>query len=106
MRTQPQCFGSRSPDLVQHVEDTAEQSENKSRARRHGGRTMVLRSVLTLAGLVGWAAVSVPTAGAAAAARKPNVIVIVADDMGYADLGVNGCRDIPTPHIDSLAANG
>jgi arylsulfatase A-like enzyme len=68
---------------------------------------MVLRTVLVLAGLAGWAAASLPTtAAAAAAARKPNVIVIVADDMGYADLGVNGCRDIPTPHIDSLAANG
>jgi arylsulfatase A-like enzyme len=45
-------------------------------------------------------------ASSAAVARLPNVIVIVADDMGYADIGVNGCRDIPTPHIDSLAKNG
>ncbi len=37
---------------------------------------------------------------------RPNVIVIVADDLGYADLGVQGCRDIPTPHIDSLAQAG
>jgi arylsulfatase A-like enzyme len=42
----------------------------------------------------------------AAAARQPNVIVIIADDMGYADIGVHGCQDIPTPHIDSLAKNG
>ncbi|MHB8899358.1 MAG: sulfatase-like hydrolase/transferase, partial [Thermoguttaceae bacterium] len=28
------------------------------------------------------------------------------DDMGYADIGVHGCRDIPTPHIDSLAQRG
>ena len=41
-----------------------------------------------------------------AVARQPNVIVIVADDMGYADIGVHGCQDIPTPHIDSLAKNG
>src|SRR3990170_2772764 len=39
-------------------------------------------------------------------ARKPNVIVILADDMGFADVGVHGCKDIPTPHIDSLAKNG
>ncbi len=38
--------------------------------------------------------------------RKPNVLVIIADDMGYADIGVNGSKDIPTPHIDSLALNG
>ena len=41
-----------------------------------------------------------------AAARKPNIIVIVADDLGWADLGVQGCKDIPTPNVDSLAKNG
>src|SRR5262245_10158344 len=38
--------------------------------------------------------------------RKPNVIVLLADDLGYADLGVHGCKDVPTPHIDSIAKNG
>ena len=37
---------------------------------------------------------------------KPNLIVIMADDLGYADVGFNGCKDIPTPNIDSIAANG
>jgi arylsulfatase A-like enzyme len=40
------------------------------------------------------------------AAPKPNIIVIVGDDMGYADLGVQGCKDIPTPNLDGLAAGG
>ncbi|MFV0483291.1 MAG: sulfatase-like hydrolase/transferase [Bacteroidales bacterium] len=39
-------------------------------------------------------------------AEKPNVIIILADDMGYADVGFNGCKDIPTPNIDRLAGNG
>lgn len=43
---------------------------------------------------------------APAPAAKPNIILIVADDLGYADLGVQGCKDIPTPNIDSIAAAG
>ncbi len=42
----------------------------------------------------------------ASAADKPNILVIVADDMGYADSGVQGCKDVATPNIDSLAKNG
>ena len=39
-------------------------------------------------------------------ARRPNVLLILADDLGYADLGTYGGREIPTPHIDRLAASG
>ncbi len=38
--------------------------------------------------------------------RTPNVIVILVDDLGYADLGCQGSPDVKTPHIDTLAANG
>ena len=38
--------------------------------------------------------------------RKTNILLIVADDLGYADLGVQGCKDVPTPNIDSIAKNG
>jgi arylsulfatase B len=41
-----------------------------------------------------------------AVARRPNFVIIVADDLGYGELGCYGGRDIPTPHIDSLAKNG
>src|SRR3954452_19449616 len=37
---------------------------------------------------------------------RPNIVIILSDDMGYADIGAQGCRDIPTPHIDRLAAEG
>ena len=38
--------------------------------------------------------------------RPPNLIVILTDDQGYADVGFNGCEDIPTPHIDRIANEG
>jgi arylsulfatase A-like enzyme len=38
--------------------------------------------------------------------RPPNILLIVGDDMGYADVGFHGCTDIPTPHLDSLARSG
>lgn len=40
------------------------------------------------------------------AAKKPNVVLIYIDDLGYGDLGAYGCADIPTPNIDRLAAEG
>ncbi|MCL3779185.1 sulfatase [Prolixibacteraceae bacterium JC049] len=37
---------------------------------------------------------------------KPNIIVILSDDAGYADFGFTGSKDFKTPHIDSLAQSG
>src|SRR5687768_17222709 len=46
------------------------------------------------------------TANAVERGDAPNVVVIVADDLGYADVGFQGCKDIPTPHLDALAKAG
>ncbi|OYV06682.1 MAG: sulfatase [Verrucomicrobiales bacterium VVV1] len=40
------------------------------------------------------------------ASRRPNIVLILADDLGYGDLGVTGSKQISTPHIDLLAAEG
>lgn len=45
-------------------------------------------------------------AQAAPGTNRPNIIVIVSDDQGYADAGFQGSRDIRTPHLDALAKDG
>jgi len=41
-----------------------------------------------------------------AAVTKPNIILILADDIGYGDLACYGGKDIATPHLDAIAAGG
>ena len=70
--------------------------------------TLNRREFLRLAG-AGAVALSVPFSGLPAwgeDARKPNIVVIIADDLGYGELSVQGCKDIPTPNVDSIAKKG
>src|SRR5262249_23613737 len=56
--------------------------------------------------LLATAAVAVFATAISAADKKPNVIVILADDVGYGEFGFQGNKQIPTPNIDSIAKNG
>src|ERR671925_1120111 len=47
-----------------------------------------------------------PPAASARQAPRPNIVFILADDLGHADVGFNGGREIATPNIDQLAAAG
>src|SRR6188508_2928214 len=46
------------------------------------------------------------TQGQSGSADRPNVVLIVTDDVGYADFGSYGARDVRTPNIDRLAKQG
>ena len=58
-----------------------------------------MKKMLTMiAGLICFSAV--------AQTNQPNILLILADDLGYADLSIQGCTQFQTPHIDSIAKKG
>jgi arylsulfatase A-like enzyme len=61
-------------------------------------------TILALSLLLLLAQAALPAGPASPA--KPNVLIILADDLGYADLGFQGSKEVPTPHLDALAKSG
>ena len=46
------------------------------------------------------------TLATAATEKRPNILIFLSDDVGWAEYGFQGNKDIPTPNIDSIAKNG
>jgi arylsulfatase A-like enzyme len=61
---------------------------------------------MTLVSAINSANAQVNKSSAVRAADKPNILHIVADDLGWKDVGFNGATDIKTPNLDRLAAEG
>ena len=61
----------------------------------------LIYSKIALAGLL-----LISALPAMAQTSKPNILVVLCDDLGYADVGFNGSKDIITPELDKLANNG
>src|SRR5262245_24147440 len=57
---------------------------------------------------LGWLALAsfIPAALAAATPARPNIVFILADDIGYGDLGCYGANKVKTPNLDRLAREG
>ncbi|MSU50084.1 MAG: N-acetylgalactosamine-6-sulfatase [Opitutus sp.] len=66
----------------------------------HQNKSFRRWSIAFLAGIVGLLTIT------SAAERKPNFVILLADDLGYADLGCYGARQIRTPRLDQLAREG
>src|SRR3712207_5975323 len=65
-----------------------------------------MRTLTLLLAASVWLVSSAVPAGAADAAGRPNLILIMADDLGYETLGCNGSTSYKTPALDALAAGG
>ncbi len=70
------------------------------------GRRDFLVALAAAAATAGCTRLGQVAPGRAAGLKKPNVVLIFVDDLGYADLGCQGAGDLLTPHIDSLARGG
>ena len=75
--------------------------------KKHRPDTALTRRQLLQAGAAAGLAAGLPSlAGAATTAARPNILWIMADDLGFADTGITGLRGMATPHIDRIAHEG
>lgn len=65
-----------------------------------------ITTLIIISGTAFWSILLQNTGFAADSARRPNIVIILADDLGYGDLGCYGAKDYRTPNLDRLAAEG
>ena len=97
-------FGSQRLAFLPY--NSASMSLSSSTAARRLPRRGSLRAPTTLAFLFGLLVIGPSCVGVARADERPNIIVIMADDLGYGDVSCYGADRISTPNIDRLADRG
>jgi hypothetical protein len=90
--------------LLDNIRPTRRSVQNSKFKTHQCGKPMKLHQSISLAAASLFVLLSPLLL--AAAESKPNVLVFLCDDTGYAEFGFQGGKDIPTPHIDSIAKNG
>lgn len=78
----------------------------QNRPDRHGAAGSTCRRPLVAVALLTWCPCTAGFAAPERDAGRPNVVVILADDLGVGDCGFSGGTDVPTPAIDRLAREG
>lgn len=89
------------PDSVEFPPDSVEHSPDS-----RGHARLLLNVSIGAALLCSFASGCQTTESAPSSPRRPNVILLMADDLGYGDTGFNGNKIIRTPHLDEMASVG
>ncbi len=76
-------------------------SQSSSLSRRSFLKSTALGAAAVSTGLA-----ACTTQNSKASTPKPNILMILVDDLGYGDLGAMGAKDMRTPHIDAMYADG
>ena len=84
----------------------ADAGRHQPMSHRRSGLGRSIRVVALLLVLCLQVSLTLSTAFSADSPRQPNIVLIVSDDQGYADLGCLGQNEIKTPHLDRLAREG
>ena len=87
---------------ISHSSENRWQFQSGPVSRR---RLLAATAGVGLSGMLG-AFNSLAAAERAASGKRPNFVVILADDQGWGDLSIHGNTNLSTPHIDSLARDG
>ena len=74
--------------------------------RRFPGTVYRPSNAVLYVGTVCWLLLASATVAGPSSSQLPNIVVLLADDLGYADISLHGGREVSTPNIDSLASNG